>query len=418
MATCSSLLLRNIRVSDGTGISLPMTSTQLKIPLANTALEHFRAKFSGDDPRVFFAPGRVNLVGAHLDYNGGEVLPVAVDRGLYVAARLRKDNVIKLHSLNMDFSLSCTTADVGEEMNPEHQWASYPLGVWKELQDKTGSAQGFEMVFACDLPIASGLSSSAAMEMATITALSTLNSLELTPVEKALISHRAENRYVKLQCGIMDQFASALGKRGQAILLNCSKQTFEYVPLASDQVEVLVMDTMMPRRLSSGAFNDRVRECQTAYQVLRGVRELPCLAAYTIHDMEAAGDLLSGTIRDRAFHVITEKARVDQAVAGLRRGDISTLGRSLNESHASARDSYEVSSRELNVITDAARELDSVYGARLTGAGFGGCAIALIRPGTAEKVKAHVQSRYLAECGKSPEFHSLLAGDGPGEILV
>lgn len=370
-----------------------------------------------EDPRVFFAPGRVNLVGAHLDYNGGPVLPIAVDRGVYAAARLRTDGQIRLRSLDRSPGLDIAVGELEPSRVAAHDWASYPLGVWWQFKQKTGHGSGMDLMFGSDLPIASGLSSSAALEVSTALALDALHGSSLPAVELAMLGFRAETEYVGLQCGIMDQFASALGREGYALLLNCADATYEHVPFDARAAEVLVMDSGVPRRLGDTSFNDRVAECSEAYRVLRAFRERPCLAAYDAADLAAAGEALHGACRMRAEHVVREVGRVASAVDGLRRGDLAILGRSLNESHDSTRDLFEVSSPELDVLTGAARELDEVYGARLTGAGFGGCAIALIHPGSSAVVEAHVEQKFEDRFGRRPHFDLLREGHGPMEFV-
>jgi galactokinase len=214
----------------------------------------------------------------------------------------------------------------------------------------------------------------------------------------------------------MDQFASALARPGQLLLLHCHSRTSEHVPLDRDAFEVLVMDTRKPRELAASGFNQRVRECRQAHQLLRQVRDLPFLAAYAEADLERADGLLRGIPLRRARHVVTEMQRVAAGVAALRAGDVAALGRALNASHASARDDYEVSCAELDAITAAAREHADVAGARLTGAGFGGCAIALVRPGSGDRVAAHVRGAYAAGFGVEPGFMLLHPGPGPREL--
>lgn len=365
---------------------------------------------------MFFAPGRVNLVGAHLDYNGGPVLPLAVDCGTYVGARLRSDSWIRLRSLNSDVALDIDARRLGATCEIEHGWASYPLGVWRTFAEAFGRTVGVEMVFAGDVPIAAGLSSSAAMEVATVVALDALHEIGATRRELALIAHRAETGYVGLACGIMDQFASALGKPGHALLLDCYKLDHTYVPVDSASFDILLMDTDVPRALSETRFNERVAECDAAHRILREIRDLPCLAAYQATDLEAAGSRLNGVYRRRATHVVQEVGRVADAVVGLRSKDVAAVGRALNDSHSSTREHFDVSCLELDVLTDAARELDAVYGARLTGAGFGGCAIALIRPGTANEVVQHVGERFYECLGRKPGFRLLRLGSGAAEL--
>lgn len=371
----------------------------------------------GAGARLFFAPGRVNLVGAHLDYNGGDVLPLAVDRGIYVAARLRDDDRIRLRSLDLPLVVDVDAATLGRSQDPAHGWASYPLGVWQFFSAHTNCRRGVDLVFGGDLPMASGLSSSAAIEVATVTALDALHGTEVDALTLAKLAHRAETDYVGLKCGIMDQFASALGRAGHALLLHCHTQTFEHVPLDRGAFDILVMDSRKPRTLASTMFNKRVRECADAHAALVALGiERDCLAAYSRDDLERAGNGLQGVLARRARHVVSEMGRLAEAVAALRRGDIARLGACLDASHRSTATDYEVSCAELDEITDAARACTGVFGARLTGAGFGGCAIALIAPGHADGVAAAVANRYEARFGVAPGFSVLHAGPGPREL--
>lgn len=386
------------------------------VPLVSEVAARFQAGF-GSPARVFFAPGRVNLIGAHLDYNGGRVLPVAVDCGIYVAARRRPDNRIRLRSLDSDLAVDINANDLAATRDPAHGWASYPLGVWRVFAETCGAADGVDMLFAGDVPMAAGLSSSAAIEVATAVALDSLHETRITREDLAMIAHRAEVDYVGLRCGVMDQFASLLGRPGHALLLDCHKHDYTHVPVPPGSFEILVMDTCVPRELGETHFNERVAECAEAHRILRKVRDLPCLAAYETADLDAAGDRLRGAYRLRATHVVTEVRRVADAVEGLRANDMAAVGAALNESHRSTRDDYEVSCEELDVITDAAREMEVVHGARLTGAGFGGCAIALIEPGTGPDVAAYVERRFTKRMGRKPAFRLLHGGPGgAGEL--
>lgn len=376
-----------------------------------------RAQLPAGAGRVFFAPGRVNLVGAHLDYNGGDVLPVAVDRGIYVAARLRDDGRISLRSLEQDLVVEVECAGLAGPRDPTRAWANYPLGVWREFAAVTGERHGVEMVFSGDLPMASGMSSSAAIEIATATALDRLHGTKLDSIELAMLGHRAETDYVGLKCGIMDQFTSALGRAGHALWLHCHTQTYEHVALDDEAFELLVLDTRKPRTLATTGFNQRVRECQEAHAALRAAGiDRPFLAAYSTDDLARAGAHLPPVPARRARHVVSEMGRVAEAVADLRRGDIAALGRALDGSHESTRTDYEVSCDELDEITDAARACASVFGARLTGAGFGGCAIALVQPGASAAVAASVAERYRRRFDVEPRFETLRAGGGPKEV--
>ena len=378
--------------------------------------DRFATRFRGA-PRLFFAPGRVNLIGAHLDYSGGDVLPLAVDRGVYVAARLAENGRCRVASREQEQQVEVATADLGGKGDPKHGWANFPLGVVAAFRERTGRAFGVDLLFAGDLPMASGLSSSAAIEVVTATALDRLLGTGLPPLEIALLAHRVENEFVGVKCGIMDQFASALGKHGHALLLHCRTQQYEHVPLDRALFEILVMDTRKPRPLAKTGFNQRVHECADAFALLCArLRPEPCLAEYKLDDLDDANLVLQGVHRKRVRHVVTEMARVAKAVACLRDGDIRGFGRMLDESQHSARVDYEVSCPELDVITAAARACEGVFGARLVGAGFGGCAIAVIAPGCGPQVESRVTAEYGRRFGISPAFYLLHAGPGPREI--
>jgi galactokinase len=385
--------------------------------LLDAIAERWRTDY-GDLPyRRFFAPGRINLVGAHLDYNGGDVLPMAVDRGIYLAMRLRSDGRVRLRSLDQGLRVDVDTASVGDRTRPAFGWAGYPLGVWRTFAEATGLTSGFDAVLAGDLPMASGLSSSAALEVVTALALDALHGTRLDRQQLALLAHRAETGFVGVRCGIMDQFASALGRAGQVLLLHCAGPRWEHVPFDPGACEVLVLDTKKPRLLAKSGFNERVAQCATAHEILRThVRDLPHLAAYSVADVERCRSAMDEVIWRRARHVSTEMERTQQGARALRAHDYATLGDCLDASHRSAAIDYEVSCDELDVITAAARECDGVFGARLTGAGFGGCAIALLQPGAAEAVAAAVAPVFRARFGVDAGFDLLRNGTGPVEI--
>jgi galactokinase len=378
----------------------------------------FRTEFGGAPFRRFFAPGRINLLGAHLDYNGGDVLPMAVDRGIYLAIRARDDGRLRLRSVDQPQAIDIAGADVGERTRPELAWAGYPLGVWHGFQQQAGIKTGFDAVYAGDLPMASGLSSSAAIEVVTAIALDALHQTRLERQQIALLAHRAETGFVGVRCGIMDQFASALGRAGQVLLLHCAGPRWEHVPFDPAACEVLVLDTKKPRHLAKSGFNERVAQCATAHEILRThARDLPHLALYDENDLATARSAMDPVSLRRARHVVTEMARTRAGAAALRRHDYQALGGLLSESHRSTAVDYEVSCDELDVITDAARGVDGVFGARLTGAGFGGCAIALVRPGAAEAVQKVVGAAFRQRFGVDPGFDVLRSGPGPGEIF-
>lgn len=367
--------------------------------------------------RYFFAPGRINLVGAHLDYSGGDVMPMAVDRGVYAGVRLRADGRIRLHSLDQDLVVEVDAADVADKAQPEWGWGGYPLGMWRSFQRDHGLTAGFDAVFAGDLPIASGLSSSAAIEVVTAIALDALHGVGLGREQIASMAHRAENDFVGVRCGIMDQYASALGRPGQVLWMHCAGPRWEHVPFDRDQCEVLVMDTHKPRKLAASGFNERVAQCAAAREYLSGrVREEQHLALFSVADLESCEGEMDPVLYRRARHVVSEMGRIAAGAASLRASDYAGLGAQLTASHRSTATDYDVSCEELDVITEAARGCEGVYGARLTGAGFGGCAIALIEPGRREQVAQQVTVAFVEQFGVQPSFDLLRIGDGPGEV--
>ncbi|MCA8951494.1 MAG: galactokinase [Planctomycetes bacterium] len=377
----------------------------------------FRAEFGGAAPRCFFAPGRINLLGAHLDYSGGDVLPMAIDRGIYAAARARSDGRLRLVSLDQELVVEVHEDDVGLHTRPEWGWAGYPLGVWQGLRHRYGIRGGFELVVGGDMAMASGLSSSAAIEVATAVALDAVYGLGLSRQDIAVISHAAETGFVGVRCGIMDQFASALAQPGKVLLLHCAGPSYEHVPFDGEACDVLVLDTKKPRELAKSGFNQRVAECASAREILcTHVRDLPHLALFTPEDLLRAEAVLSDVLFRRARHVVTEMVRVKTGVAALREHDYRKLGQQLTASHLSGATDYEVTCDELDEIAEAAISHESVFGVRFTGAGFGGCAIALHRPGAAPEVEKVVTERFEARFGVTPGFDLLRIGMGPGEV--
>jgi len=367
------------------------------------------------EPRTFFAPGRINLVGAHLDYNGGDVLPMAVDRGVYVAAARTDEPVLELESLDLDLRVRVAVDELSARAQAEHGWAAYPLGVWREFAAQRPMPGGVSFVFGGDVPMASGMSSSAALEVSTAAALEHLFETGFSLEQLAGMAHRAEVGFVGVNCGIMDQYASALCRPDHALLLHCSGPTYEHVPLSRRSCEVLVMNTRKPRLLAESGFNERVAQCAEAHRILaEAVGPRPGLAHYTPAEVEKTA-ALTGVLRLRARHVVTEMGRISRAVAALRVGDVATLGAMLTESHRSTATDYAVSCEELDGIIDAALEVPGVFGARLTGAGFGGCAIALVEPGASDRVREHVFGAYRSRFGVEPGFDLLRPGLGVHE---
>jgi galactokinase len=369
----------------------------------------------GGERRVFFAPGRINLIGAHLDYNGGTVMPVGVDLGVFLMARARSDATVRMASL--DVSGVVETGLGPQERGNRGDWSSYPRGVLHFFPKDRGRRTGLDLLFCGTVPTGGGLSSSAAIQVVTGLALSSLFRADLSPVELARLAFESETAFVGVRCGIMDQFASALARPGHALRLECSTQTFDHVPLPVDRLEILVLDTRKKRDLVDSQFNARVEQCRSAHRILsERVPGRACLAAFTSEDLRAHGDALPEVERRRARHVIEEMERVRSFARALEKGDLPAAGRAITASHASCRDHYEVSCEELDFMVEEASRARGVYGARLTGAGFGGCAMALAEPGTFERVSGPIADRFEERFGVRPRLSQLRPGVGPLEL--
>ncbi len=345
--------------------------------LLQDLVDGFEQRF-GTRPRIFFAPGRVNLLGAHLDYNGGKVLPVALGRGTYVALARSDRPTSRFASLDLP----------GEfEMEPREDtaadllgWASYPVGVWRALGDRCPGP--FDFLVAGNLPRGGGLSSSASLSVATAFGLLSLGGHGVDLEEAAQLAWSAETGFVGVQCGIMDQYASAISEEGRVLLLDCHSRTYDLLPFAED-LELVVLDTRKPRNLVTSAFNERVSECKRAFEILQACDpDLAVLAHAGLDQVEEAVGELGPVLGKRARHVVEESARMAKVHEVLEADDHAALGDLVRASHVSCRDLYEVSCDELDFLVDGVCEYDGVHGARLTGAGFGGCVVALVEPGS------------------------------------
>lgn len=365
----------------------------------------FGVAFGHQPELVVAAPGRVNLIGEHTDYNEGFVLPVAINRYIIMAIAPRRDWSVHLHASNFgaqtEFSLDAIDRD------EEQPWSNYQRGVAVQLQQAGYTLRGMEAIIWGDVPIGSGLSSSAAAEVAAAYAFGLLNDLEIDGVELALLCQQAEKDFVGVECGIMDQLIAVLGKRGHALLIDCQDLSTKQVPLPSG-VSILVADTMKRRDLLSSEYNVRRQECSRGAELL-GVRSL---RQVSVEEFAAREGELPSPIRQRCRHVIYENERVVEGVGALKGGDLEEFGRLMKESHSSLRDDYQVSSPQLDLLVEAAGEVEGVYGSRLTGAGFGGCTISLVSEIAVDNFKAHVSERYQAATGITPQIYVCRAEDG------
>ena len=368
----------------------------------------------GDSLRLFRAPGRVNIIGEHTDYNDGFVLPAAIDRQVLIAVRGLPERKVTVHSLDFSetsaFSLDCI------EHDHEHPWSNYIRGVCLVLEEAGYRLPGAEVVFAGDVPIGSGLSSSAALEVATATAFLSLVQRQIPGEQVARLCQQAENQFVGMRCGIMDQFASALGRAGHAILIDCCSLAYRPIPLPAG-VRLIVSDTGVRRGLVSSEYNTRRWQCEEAVAILaRALPNAASLRDVTLQQLQANRHLLPEVIYRRVRHVLTENERVLNAAKMMQTGDLPQLGHLLNLSHDSLRDDYEVSCSELDTMVAIARGQRGVYGSRMTGAGFGGCTISLVAEECAADFAGRVGPAYREATGLEPQVYICSAAAGAGEV--
>ena len=376
------------------------------IHLANMhqlVIEEFQNRFGASPTHIVRAPGRVNLIGEHTDYNDGFVLPMAIDRAIWIALRPRPDRRVLLHSLDFaeptDFSL--------DNLTHAHGWSEYVRGIAWILQQQGFTPGGWEGALASDVPVGAGLSSSAALELALLRAFWTVSDFEWDGARMAQLAQQADHGWVGIQSGIMDQMISALGMANHALLIDCRSLDVELVPLP-DAIRVIILNTATRRGLVDSAYNERVAQCRIAANFF-GV---PALRDVSLAVFNTKAENLDKIIRRRARHVISENERTLQATSALRRGDAKTFGELMNASHESLRGDYEVSSHELNTMVQIARQQAGCYGARMTGAGFGGCAVALIEAVVTEDFVKSVEAAYTQETGLQPNIYICQAGDG------
>ncbi len=373
----------------------------------------FRKVFGAEPEVVVRAPGRVNLIGEHTDYNDGFVLPAAIDRYIWFAGRKRTDRKVVAHSVDfngrVEFSLVAIARDGA------HPWSNYLRGVSKLLEAEGHCLSGADVVFGGDVPREAGLSSSAAVEVAATVFWQKLLKLNLDAVEAVKLARKAENEFVGVPCGIMDQFISALGRKDQALFLDCRDLTYRHVPLRGD-VKIVVCNSGVKRALAQSEYEVRLKQCRQAVAQLgtAGVA-VKSLREVEREDLETARDALGELLLRRARHVVSENQRVLEAVKVLEQGDVERFGELMNASHESLRNDYEVSSRELDVLVRLAREQPGVLGARMTGAGFGGCTVNLVWEDAADAFAENVRKGYEQALGVQAEIYLCQASDGAFE---
>lgn len=373
--------------------------------------KYFQQTFGSVPEYMIRAPGRVNLLGEHVDYNEGFVLPAAIDRAVWVACSPSSAPHSTLVAVDLNERVSFSSETVPAKTDLVGQtlphWAKYPAGVAWALDEAGYETPPINAVFASDVPSGSGLSSSAAVEMGFVSAWQAAAGWEAGAMTRAQLGQRAENQYVGVNCGIMDQFASACGKRDHALYLDCRSLEWQTIPLPAD-ISIVIADTAVPRSLTDSAYNDRRSACEEAARLLgaKSLRDVP------VAEFHRQKNKLPELIARRAQHVVEEIQRAMQSVYLLQQGNVKAFGRLMNECHDSLRDLYEVSCPELNTMVNIARELNGCYGARLTGAGFGGCTVNLVAQPEAESFARALAYRYARETDKEPKVYICRADEG------
>lgn len=368
--------------------------------------------------KVFFAPGRVNLIGEHTDYNGGHVFPCALTIGTYAAVRERSDRKIRFYSANFEEDGIIEGSLDNLKNSPENKWTNYCLGViWAFGQKGFDIKNGFDFYCLGTIPNGSGLSSSASLEVLVGKILISQNGFDCDMVNNALIGQLAENKFVGVNCGIMDQFAIAMGKKDSAIFLDTATLKYEYVPLKLDGIKVVIGNTNKKRGLGDSKYNERRAECEMALSELQSVCYVKALGELDGNSFNKhCASIKDETRLKRARHAVLENQRTIKAVDALNAGNIAEFGKLMNESHISLDKDYEVTGRELDALVESAWKQEGVIGARMTGAGFGGCTVSLVREENVEAFIKNVGAEYLREIGYAADFYVVDIGDGPVEL--
>ena len=374
---------------------------------------------SADGARFYFSPGRVNLIGEHTDYNGGHVFPCALTIGTYGAARRRNDRLIHFYSMNLDrFGVVEVSLD-NLSFNSKYNWANYPLGVVWAFAEKGYTLDcGFDMVIWGNIPNGSGLSSSASLEVLTGVILTDLFDIsDLSMTDLALIGQYSENNFNGCNCGIMDQFAVAMGKKDNAIFLDTSTLKFEYAPIELEDAKIIITNSKVKHSLVDSAYNDRRQECADALAALQKDLDIESLGELSPEEFEANKGLITDPVQlKRAKHAVYENQRTIDAVASLRAGDIVRFGELMNQSHISLRDDYAVSCEEIDILVDLAWKIPGVIGSRITGGGFGGCTVSIVKSNSVDTFIESIGKAYKEKVGHEAEFYTVQIGDGAARL--
>jgi galactokinase len=387
-----------------------MTIDQLK--------EKFIEKYGEGEFHGYFSPGRVNLIGEHTDYNGGFVFPCALSFGTYCMIRKTPRKSVRFASLNLPVEVEVKIEDLNKPIGKE--WVNYQIGVFAQFLKKGLTFDsGADMLIWGNVPNGAGLSSSAALEVVTAVAVNDTWNFGIDPIELAKMGRMAEHEFAGVKCGIMDQFVATMGKAGHAVFLNCDTLDYELVPVKLNGVKIVVSNTNSPHKLDSGKYNQRVAECHEAVEELtKLVKPIKALVEISWDEFKKAEDkFVDDTARKRARHVISEIKRTEDAVNELKAGNLIRFGELMNGSHNSLRDDYEVTGHELDTMVDEARKIEGVIGSRMTGGGFGGCTVSLVREEAIDIFITKVGMNYKEKTGLNPEFYVAEIGDGGKKLF-
>ena len=376
--------------------------------------EVFREKFGAAQTHAYFSPGRVNLIGEHTDYNGGHVFPCAISLGTYALAAPRTDGISRLYSMNVPEQGVVQFPMHGAVKSDAYGWANYPIGVVRVMEDAGHrAAHGFDIVLYGTLPNGAGLSSSASIEVLMAVILNDELNLGIDMVELVKFSQKAENEFVGMNCGIMDQFAVGMGKKDCAILLDCNTLSYRYSKLALDGCSIVITNTNKTHSLVTSAYNERRAQCESALKALQKVKPIKALGELTNAEFDAIASAIPDPVeRRRARHAVYENNRTLEAVKALEANDVKRVGELMNASHVSLRDDYEVTGPELDTLAELAWQQDGVLGSRMTGGGFAGCTVSIVRDAAIPAFEKNVGDAYAAKIGYAPSFYVANIADG------
>lgn len=382
-------------------------------------IKEFQSIFSSTEtPRVFFAPGRMNLIGEHTDYNGGHVFPASLSFGTYALGRKRDDQLLRFYSLNFPETgiIECDLNSLS--FDKAAGWANYPKGMVLYMKEASNNAlHGADILFYGNIPNGAGLSSSASIELATGVLVNGLFDLKMERIPMIQLGQKVENEYIGVNSGIMDQFAIGMGKENHAILLNCQTLDYRYAPIVLENHAVVIINTNKQRTLAGSKYNERRSQCEEAVKELQQKLPISSLGELSARQFEENKQLITDPInRKRAKHAVFENLRTLEALEKLQQDDLAGFGQLMNESHLSLRDDYEVTGIELDTIVQAAWDQEGVIGARMTGAGFGGCAIAIVEKNRIEEFKTNINKKYHETVGYEATFYTAAIGDGAREL--